>query len=528
MNEELKTVNDELQVKVEELARSQRDLHNLVIATQVATLFVDAELRVNRFTPALAEVFNILPTDHGRPLTHLTHALDYDELPGDCEVVLRTLEPVEREVPGAGGRTFLARVTPYRSDGDEPGGAVVTFTEITGIRKAEEEVLASEQRFRVLVEATAQIVWTTDAEGRMVRDSPSWRAFTGQTVEEWQGNRWSEVVHPDDRAMTQEQWQRALQTQEKIEVEFRLWYAPEREWRVVRVRAVPVRNQDGSVREWVGMNTDITTRKDAELALIRAKAEAEKSDLAKSQFLSMLSHELRTPLTAVIGSSELLETGVIDPVTDRHREHLRRIKASAWHLVTIINEILTYTRSEAGKDHVHLGQSDVAAITRDVVSMLETEADARGLQLRLHGADAPISATTDRGKVRQIITNLVGNALKFTRQGSVDVELKGDADQLEIVIRDTGCGIAREHLEEVFQPFFQIDNSSTRTAGGTGLGLAVCRRLARALGGEVLVESAPGEGSVFRLRLPRHCAGDAADVDAAVDGGGPVTAAGQD
>jgi two-component system, chemotaxis family, CheB/CheR fusion protein len=504
MNEELKTVNDELEGKVAELARSSNDLQHLVAATAIATLFVDRDLRIKRFTPALTDTFNILPTDVGRPLQHLTHSLDYGELVDDCEGVLRTFEPVEREVRSVNGRSFLARITPYRAEGEDATGVVATFTDISGIRRAQEAMEASERRFRVLVEATAQIVWTMDADGHVVRDSPSWRAFTGQSLEAWLDNRWSEMIHPDDLTETAERWAAAVVAREPIEAEFRLWHEAGNEWRTVRVRAVPVRDEEGAVREWVGMNTDITDRKAAEAALRQAKADAEKSDQAKSQFLSMLSHELRTPLTAVIGSSELLETGVMGPVTDEHREHLRRIKASAWHLVTIINEILTYTRSEAGKDRLHVSRSDIAEITRDVVAMLATEADARGLELRTLGADDPVHATTDRGKVRQVLTNLLGNALKFTREGHVEVELIEEADFIEMAVRDTGPGIPAASHEAVFEPFFQLDSSNTRTIGGTGLGLAVCRRLARALGGEILLESEPGAGSVFTFRMPRH------------------------
>jgi two-component system, chemotaxis family, CheB/CheR fusion protein len=503
MNEELKTVNDELQSKVEELARSNYDLNNLMASTRIATLFLDRELRIGRFTPALPAIINVVPGDAGRPLAHVTHSLDYDDLLQDCGAVVRNLEPVEREVRSGDGRHFLARITPYETEGDDVGGVVLTFTDITRVREAQDELRRSEERFRVLVETTANIVWTTDPDGTVTQDSPSWREFTGQTVEEWLGAGSFEAVHPEDRDAARAAWLRAVAAEEPFAMEMRIRHAPTDSWRTMSARAVPVRGRGGSVREWVGMATDVTVRKEAQEALIAAKEAVERSDRAKSQFLSMLSHELRTPLTAIVGSTELLETGVVDPVTERHREHLGRIKACAWHLVAIINEILTYTRSEAGKDEVHIQDTDVARITQDVAAMLETEAFAAGLQLRVHGADDPVPARTDAGKVRQIVTNLVGNALKFTRQGAVDIHIAEAENEIQVVVRDTGPGIPDEHLEAIFQPFFQVDSSNTRSVGGTGLGLAVCRRLARALGGDVGVESEPGQGSTFTLRIPR-------------------------
>ena len=249
---------------------------------------------------------------------------------------------------------------------------------------------------------------------------------------------------------------------------------------------------------------DLTERKQGEALLRQAKEAAERSSDVKSQFLSTISHELRTPLTAVIGFSELMETEVVGPLNPRQKEHLSRIKISAWHLVTIIDEILTFTRAEAGKEEVHVTQVDVAAIAREVVGMLAAEADSAGLALRLEGAEGRVVVRTDGGKVRQILVNLLGNALRYTEDGGIDVTLEEDTAGPTLRVRDTGSGIPTDRLEDIFEPFVQVDGSTTRSRGGTGLGLAICRRLARLLGGDIGVESTPGVGSTFTLRLPRE------------------------
>jgi signal transduction histidine kinase len=216
-----------------------------------------------------------------------------------------------------------------------------------------------------------------------------------------------------------------------------------------------------------------------------------------------MSHELRTPLTAVIAFAELLETGVLGPVSEKQQNALERIGASSWHLVGIIEEILSLSRMEAGKEEVHSERTDVAELAREVVGIVERQADAKGLLLRLDGADAALTCRTDPLKVRQVLLNLVGNAIKYTAAGAVVVRLeRSGADWLELVVRDTGSGIAAEDQARIFEPFTQVDSSYTRRASGTGLGLPIARNLARLLGGDISVHSTPGEGSTFTFTLP--------------------------
>jgi PAS domain S-box-containing protein len=253
---------------------------------------------------------------------------------------------------------------------------------------------------------------------------------------------------------------------------------------------------------------DITEQKNAREALRAAKEAAEQASQAKSQFLAVMSHELRTPLTGVIAYSELMETEVFGPVSPRQHEALTRIKANSWHLVSIIEEILALSRAESGKEEVRCEAADLAEITREVVRIVESEADQRGLALRVEGAVEPLCLLTDAGKVRQILVNLVGNAVKYTERGEVTVQVdRSVPDRIALHVRDTGPGIAPADQERVFEPFTQVDSSHTRTAGGTGLGLAISRKLARLLGGEILLQSTPGEGSTFSLRLPRRDVG---------------------
>ena len=233
-----------------------------------------------------------------------------------------------------------------------------------------------------------------------------------------------------------------------------------------------------------------------------ARRAAEEANRAKSQFLATMSHELRTPLNAVIGNVDLLEAGILGPLTDAQHRQVARMKAGAWHLISVIDEILSFARAEAGRERVDLERIDVAALVHEAIALLDQQAERKGIDLGVRLPADGVEASTDAGKLRQILINLIGNAVKFTDQGGVEVELTVAGPELLVHVRDTGPGIAPEDLERIFEPFTQLDGSRTRTKGGTGLGLAVSRRLAHLLGGELRVHSEPGAGTTFTLVLP--------------------------
>jgi PAS domain S-box-containing protein len=233
-----------------------------------------------------------------------------------------------------------------------------------------------------------------------------------------------------------------------------------------------------------------------------ARQAAEQASVAKDQFLAVMSHELRTPLTAIAGYSDLLLDAVPDPLTDRQRTYIDRMRQSAWYLAQVIDEVLTFARTQAGKEQAHFALVDVAAIVRGAISLVEAEAAEKGLQLRTTLPAGSLMLDTDAGKLRRILLNLVGNAVKFTDAGSVCVEVAVAEDNLHVRVSDTGPGIAPDVLPHIFEPFFQADASNTRSKGGTGLGLTITRDLAHLLGGSVAVESAPGQGSEFHVVLP--------------------------
>jgi signal transduction histidine kinase len=233
------------------------------------------------------------------------------------------------------------------------------------------------------------------------------------------------------------------------------------------------------------------------------------ADRAKSDFLAVMSHELRTPLTAIVGYTELLASEISGPLTAKQKEQLGRIATSSNHLRALIDDVLTFSRLELGREDVHSAPSDLGLLVREVAAIAEPLVKGKGLDLLVVVPQQPTRLETDAKMLRQILLNLVSNAVKFTDQGEIELTAWTEDRHVIVQVRDTGIGIAPAHLDKIFEPFWQVEHGPTRTTGGAGLGLSVSRRLARLLGGDLSVESETGKGSVFTTCLPT---GEIADV----------------
>jgi signal transduction histidine kinase len=234
----------------------------------------------------------------------------------------------------------------------------------------------------------------------------------------------------------------------------------------------------------------------------QARLAAEEASRAKSGFLATMSHELRTPLNAIIGYADLLDAEVRGPLNDEQRSQVERVRLSATHLLQLIEEVLTFARLEAAHEQVRPERVELGAAAREAVELMEGVAAGRGLPLRLRLPEAEVQATADPARLRQVLLNLLSNALKFTDAGEVSLSLEVANGDALIAVRDSGVGIDAADLERIFEPFTQLDASYTRSRGGAGLGLSVSRGLALLMGGDLWAVSEPGRGSVFTLRLP--------------------------
>ena len=402
-------------------------------------------------------------------------------------------------------RWFVSRARPISGKDGRIVRWFGTNTEITYQIEAERAVRRSEARFRTLIEAGSAIVWVTNVSGQLVGDQSRWTAFTGLPESSLQGAGWLRSIHPDDREETITAWTAALRTNEPYAIEHRM-LRRDGEWRNMEARAVPIVEEDGSVREWVGVHHDITDRKRAEAAIEEAREAAEEANRAKSTFIANMSHELRTPLSAVIGYSEMLEEEVQDLGQEHLLADLGKINANARHLLSLISDVLDISKIEANRVTIYPEEFDVRDLVEGVQSTTETLARRRGNTIELEIGEDVGTMRSDLVKVRQCLFNLVSNAAKFTEDGRIVLRVErtseGGEGRLRFAVSDTGIGMTAEQQAGLFRRFAQADASTTRRFGGTGLGLAITRGFARLLGGDIELTSEAGRGSTFSLSLP--------------------------
>jgi PAS domain S-box-containing protein len=372
-------------------------------------------------------------------------------------------------------------------------------------RRVQRRLHVSEARFRSAVLAVDGVMWTADAAGDFVEEQPGWEQITGQAFDEYRGGGWAAAIHPEDLPETARAWTEAVRSGGSFAVEHRV-RAPDGFWLHYAVRAVPVHDVDGTIREWVGVHADITARHQYETALREARDAAEGANRAKSAFLANMSHELRTPLSAVIGYAEMLEEDAAEAGEDALVSDLGKIKSNAQHLLGLINDVLDLSKVEAEKMDVYAEDVAVAAFARDAAGTVEALIAKKGNRFELDLAPDLGEMRTDAVKLRQCLFNLLGNAAKFTEGGTVTLRVRREdglaGDRLTFAVTDTGIGMTPEQVAGLFERFKQADETTTRRFGGTGLGLALTKALARLMGGDVAVTSAQGKGTTFTLTLP--------------------------
>ncbi len=360
----------------------------------------------------------------------------------------------------------------------------------------------SESRYRFLADALPQILWTTKPDGGVDYLNPRWSEYTGQSMEASAGWNWKDlnIVHPDDLERCVDQWTASVQSGHLFEGEYRFRRAIDGAYRWFLCRGLPRRDDEGRIIQWVGTFTDVDDNKRAAEELERARALSESASRAKSQFLAHMSHEIRTPLNGIIGTIDLLSGTNLDPQQQRF---CRLARTSAESLTALISDVLDLSKIEAGKLELESVPFKLNLAVEEVIQLLAQRASQKGLELACYIDPAvPVDVCGDPDRLRQVLVNLVNNAIKFTERGHVAVRITADevAPQSTIVrfsVTDSGIGIPPERLDRLFKSFSQVDPSTTRTYGGTGLGLAISRQIVTLMAGQIGVDSKLGQGSTF-------------------------------
>jgi two-component system CheB/CheR fusion protein len=512
VNEELITVNLELCDTVTETAKANDDLRNLISSTGIATVFVDREMRIKRYTAPAVGLFKLIASDIGRPLLDLTHRLDYPEMAADARAAFDTLTFTEREVRTDRGEWFLARVLPYRTADDQIDGAVITLIDVTARRTAEAAARSSEERLRLAAVTTNDYaIIVLDMDGLVVTWNGGAQRIFGYAESEVRGQPLDLIFLPDDREACAPLRERQRATQAG-RIEDERWHV-RADGTEIYCSGVTTPIESDQFRGYAKIARDVTDKTGIEsqrqlaLTLERAiRAQSEAADRLKDEFFSVLSHELKNPLNLIHVKAELLtripDVREISSVQDAADAIQRAVAGQA----RIIDDLLDLSRVRTGKLALRFAPVEIASVLQAVVAASAADAQAGDIELSMVGADTAVMIHADAERVEQMVWNLVRNALKFTPHGGrVQIALSRQDGFVCVEVADTGQGIDPGFLPRIFEMFSQADGGGRRDRGGLGIGLSLVKQLAELHGGHIEVESAgQGQGARFRLWLPEN------------------------
>src|SRR5579872_5183034 len=491
-----------------ELRAARKVMAAFVASAPIESVMTDKDLRVLTATPRWLEAFATTEAQVvGRLLPEISPgAFAYFEdhfrrcLAG--ELVREARVAVVR--PDGSRKWATLEMTPWRDENGEIAGVVSASHDVTETVNAMRSLERTQQRLQLATEMANLQVYDVDYQRRSIVTAgkalfPLAEAEDKQVAEAVFSGGTDRFVDPRDRERVAEAGRRFHKDGAPYEIEYRvLRDSGEEFWIAEMMQAI--RGDDGKMRRMIGAMQNITARKQAERALIEAKEEAEAATRAKSAFLATMSHEIRTPLNGVLGMAQAMAAGALGPA---QRERLDVIRQSGETLLAVLNDVLDLSKIEAGRLELEEAEFDIGAVAAGAHAGFSAVAAQKGLTFDLSVSRAAAGVYRgDATRVRQVLNNLISNALKFTETGRVAVRVGRKRGVLTLTVVDTGIGMSAGQQAALFQKFAQADASTTRRFGGTGLGLAICRELTELMGGRIEVKSAVGAGSTFVVTLP--------------------------
>jgi len=391
----------------------------------------------------------------------------------------------------------------------------VLFSDISTRKHAEDSLQESEQRYRVATRLVSDVVWTNSADGLMEDEQPGWADFTGQSRDEHDGYGWLKAVHPDDVQPTRDAWTHAVTAKQTFVFEHRVRRG-DGEWRLCSIRADPVLADDGTIREWIGVHTDITEQKRTEATLRQFAADMSEADHRKDEFLATLAHELRNPLAPIRTGLEVMKlAGGQVAAVEQTRSMMER---QLTQMVRLIDDLMDVSRISRGQLTLRTERVALAAVLQSAVEASLPLIEQMGHTLSVTEPTHTLMVDADVTRLAQVFVNLLNNAAKYSdRGGHIDLHVARDGSDVMVTVHDTGIGITADQLPRIFEMFTQVDRSLEKSQGGLGIGLTLVKRIVALHGGSVEAKSdGPGHGSTFLVRLPVVV--DASPTRAAGDG----------
>ncbi|RKS17088.1 two-component system CheB/CheR fusion protein [Pseudomonas sp. WPR_5_2] len=505
INEELLTVNYELKSKVEETDKINDYLTNLIASTDIATVFVDRNMRIRWFTPRATDIFSMLPVDTGRSLLDITHRLDYPEMAEDAATVFDSLNMIEREVSSNDQRWYIARLLPYRSSEDHIDGTVLTFIDITKRRTAEDELRLGEERMRLVAESTHDFaIILLDEHGVITDWNTGAELIFGYAKPEVLGTYYDLIFTPEDRASgAPESELRAAREQGRGEDE--RWHLRKDGSRFYCSGEITLLKGE-NLKGYVKIARDLTGHKRMHDEQSQQLAETQTSSHLKDEFFAVMSHELKHPLNLIQLNAELLRRLPLTKTVGPAMKAVNTICDAVASQARIIDDLLDVARVRTGKLKLKKQAVDLGRILQDIYTVVINDQHPCEVTLRVpQPPEPPLVVDADSTRLEQIIWNLVNNALKLTpKDGRVDLVARRVDDMARLDVIDSGVGLDKDSLHKVFDLFSQAESQhASHQREGLGIGLSLVRQLAEAHGGSVEVQSdGIGCGCTFTIRLP--------------------------
>ena len=496
VNEELYTVNAEYQRKIGELTEVTNDMDNLLASTEIGTIFLDAELKVRKFTPQIAKAFSLVPHDVGRSIETFVHQMKHPELVEDLHRVLRTGQPVERELGEVDGKAFYSRILPYRTKGSI-AGVVITLIDVSGLKSAEDALFHERYLLNSLLTSIPDAIYFKDLRGRLIRANEAMAArlgltepadAVGKTALELPNQEVALELHRKDEVVI-----RTGETHH-YKLERSVSQTPGADGRWDLVTRLPLRDRAGALVGMAAIFRDVTEQKLADVKI-------QDSVRRRDQFLAMLSHELRNPLGAIVTATALLKSPRAAANTPRFLGILERQSAQ---MAALLDDLLEASRVTQNKIALKRRAIDLRSAAREAADSARGLFDSRGLTFTVDLEGEPLWIDADPARLQQIQANLLNNAAKYTPKGGhVSLRLGQEGTAAVFRLQDDGVGLPPEMAESIFELFVQSKRTLDRSGGGLGVGLTLVRSLVNMHDGTVQVHSdGEGKGCEFVVRLP--------------------------
>jgi len=497
LNEELTALNSQLHETVEQQRATSDDLQNILNSTDVATLFLDADLNIRFFTPAAKSLFNVIASDVGRPLADLTRRFEDDDLLTDARAVLESHAPVRREVKANDDSWFMRGMLPYRSKDDQVEGLVITFASISEIKAAEREIEVARDYLDSIIATIRQPLVVLDEELRVISASSSFHRVFSVKSDDLIGRHLLAAgdhldVPPLREFLSSIQARGTTINDQEVDIEL-----PGLGRRTFSMSARVLREEPSAKRKILVAIVDVTETKREGKALQSAKSEAERANAGKSRFLAAASHDLRQPLQTISLLKGMLEKRIHDEAT---LKLVRRLDETVSTMSSMLDKLLDINQLEAGIVRSAIVDFPIKHLLDEMRTEFTYHTEMEGFDWRV--VPSSLTVRSDPRLLEQIIRNLLSNAVKYTSKGKLLLGCRRRGDNLRIEVWDTGHGIPELELQAIFEEFHQLENPARERSKGLGLGLAIVQRLADLLGHKIDVRSRLGMGSVFTIEVP--------------------------